>query len=134
MNIRLRAAEREMFQTSVAAVEKIIADCQEMEPSLRDDAPAKPAPKPKAKPKAKSKPKVLYTDGPTDGDPDDLKKIKGIGPKFEGDLNKKGIYYFRQIAAWKAKDIEMVDKLIDSFPGRIQRDEWVKQAAKLSKG
>ena len=89
---------------------------------------------PKAKPKPKSKPKVLYTDGPTDGDPDDLKKIKGIGPKFEGDLNKKGVYYFRQIAAWKAKDIEMVDGIIDSFPGRIQRDEWVKQASKLSKG
>ena len=119
-----------MFMQSVAAVEKIMADCQEMEPSLRDDGPKKSFPKPKAK----KKPKVLYTDGPTDGDPDDLKKIKGIGPKFEGDLNKKGIYYYRQIAAWKAKDIEMVDKLIDSFPGRIQRDEWVKQAAKLSKG
>ena len=130
MNIRLKNNEREMFMKSVAAVEKIIADCQEMEPSLRDDGPKKSFPKPKAK----KKPKVLYTDGPTDGDPDDLKKIKGIGPKFEGDLNKKGIYYYRQIAAWKAKDIEMVDKLIDSFPGRIQRDEWVKQAAKLSKG
>ena len=54
------------------------------------------APKPKAKatpkPKAKAapKPKVLYTDGPTDGAPDDLKLIKGIGPKFEKDLNGKG--------------------------------------------
>ena len=131
MNIRLKSDEREMFMTSVAAVEKIIADCQEMEPLLRDgDAPKKAFPKAKAKPK----PKVLYTDGPTDGAPDDLKKIKGIGPKFEGDLNKKGVYYYRQIAAWKAKDIEMIDKIIDSFPGRIQRDGWVKQATKLAKG
>jgi len=86
----------------------------------------------KPKKKAKSKPKVLYTDGPTDGTPDDLKVISGIGPKFEGDLNSKGIYYYRQIANWKAADVKMVEGVIDSFPGRIQRDEWVKQAKKLS--
>ena len=101
-------------------------------PKPKAEKPA-PAPEPKAeKPKAK-KPQVLYTDGATDGDPDDLKKIKGIGPKFEGDLNAKGVYYFRQIAAWSAKDIKMVDEIIDSFPGRIERDEWVKQAKKLAK-
>ncbi|NNE58141.1 MAG: NADH-quinone oxidoreductase subunit NuoE [Hellea sp.] len=79
------------------------------------------------------KPKVIYTDGPTDGTPDDLKKINGIGPKFESDLNRKGIYYFRQIGAWKAADIRMVEALIGSSPGRIKRDEWVKQAKKLAK-
>lgn len=88
--------------------------------------------KTKTKKKAKSKPKVIYTDGPTDGTPDDLKVIKGIGPKFEGDLNSKGIYYYRQIAAWSAADVTMVEGIIDSIPGRIQRDEWVKQAKKLS--
>ena len=36
MNIRLKNNEREMFMKSVAAVEKIIAECQEMEPALRD--------------------------------------------------------------------------------------------------
>ena len=68
----------------------------------------------------------------TDGAPDDLKVIKGIGPKFEGDLHSKGIYYYRQIAAWKAADVKMVEGVIDSIPGRIARDEWVKQAKKLS--
>ena len=87
----------------------------------------------KPKKKAKAKPKVLYTDGPSDGAPDDLKVISGIGPKFEGDLNSKGIYYYRQIASWSAKDVKMVEGVIDSFPGRIQRDEWFKQAKKLSK-
>ena len=77
---------------------------------------------------------MIYTDGPTDGDPDDLKKIKGVGPKFEGDLNSKGIYYWRQIAAWKAADVKMVEELIDSIPGRIERDDWVKQAGVLAKG
>lgn len=78
-------------------------------------------------------PKVIYTDGPTDGTPDDLKKIKGIGPKFEGDLNAKGVYYFRQIAAWKAKDVKDVEAILEKFPGRITRDEWVKQAKVLAK-
>ena len=87
----------------------------------------------KSKSKSKAKPKVIYTDGPTDGTPDDLKVIKGIGPKFEGDLNSKGIYYYRQIANWSAADVEMVEGIIDSIPGRIQRDEWVKQAKTLSK-
>ena len=86
--------------------------------------------KPKKK-KAKGKPQVIYTDGPTDGTPDDLKVIKGIGPKFEGDLNGKGIYYYRQIANWSAADVKMVEGIIDSIPGRIARDEWVKQAKKL---
>jgi len=85
-------------------------------------------------PKAKPKVKVLYTDGPTDGAPDDLKLIKGIGPKFEKDLHSKGIYYFRQIGAWKAADVKMVEGVIDSIPGRIQRDEWVKQGKVLAGG
>jgi len=100
---------------------------------LVDDDPNKGLPSRKKKASAKKKPQVLYTDGPTDGAPDDLKKIKGIGPKFEGDLNSKGVYYFRQIGAWKAADIKMVEGVIDSFPGRIKRDEWVKQGKALAK-
>jgi len=97
---------------------------------LVDDDPNKGLPKRSRK---STKPKVIYTDGPTDGAPDDLKKIKGIGPKFERDLNSKGIYYFRQIGAWKAADIKMVEGVIDSFPGRIKRDAWVKQGKSLAK-
>jgi len=93
------------------------------------------AARPKRKRSSATKPvtKIIYTDGPTDGAPDDLKKIKGIGPKFEGDLNSKGIYYYRQIGAWKAADVKMVEDLIDSIPGRIKRDEWVKQGKALAK-
>ena len=36
MNIRLKADERAMFMNSVEAVEKLIAECQEMEPALKD--------------------------------------------------------------------------------------------------
>lgn len=96
-----------------------------------DKAKTPSTPKSVAAPKVA--PKVLYTEGPTDGAPDDLKLIKGIGPKFEGDLNSKGVYYFRQIAAWKAKDVKDVEAALEKFPGRIVRDEWVKQAKALAK-
>ena len=32
-----------------------------------------------------------------------------------------------------AKDVKMVEALIDSIPDRIKRDEWVKQAKALAK-
>ena len=101
-------------------------------PAAKKPVAKKAAPK-KAVAKAKPKPKVLYTDGPTDGPPDDLKKIKGIGPKFEKDLNDKGIYYYRQIGSWKRADVKMVEGAIDSFPGRIDRDDWIPQAKQLAK-
>lgn len=94
----------------------------------------RPAGAPKLKTKPQPKPQVIYTDGPTDGTPDDLKVIKGIGPVFERELNEKGIYYYRQIGAWKAADIKMVEaEALARFPGRIKRDEWVKQGKALAK-
>lgn len=66
------------------------------------------------------------------GDPDDLKKITGVGPVLEGRLNELGITKFEQIAAFKKADIDRVDERLD-FKGRIERDDWVKQAKELAK-
>ena len=129
---RDKGVKKDKSAKPVKAAPKVKAEKPKPAPKPKAEKPA-PAPEPKAEKSKAKKPQVLYTDGATDGDPDDLKKIKGIGPKFEGDLNAKGVYYFRQIAAWSAKDIKMVDEIIDSFPGRIERDEWVKQAKKLAK-
>lgn len=71
---------------------------------------------------------------PRGGKADDLKRIKGIGPKLEKMLNEIGIWHFDQIAAWKAKDIAHVDALLVGFRGRITRDGWVKQARILAEG
>ena len=62
---------------------------------------------------------------------DDLKKIKGIGPKLEDTLNGLGIYHFDQIAKWKRAEIDWVDNYL-SFKGRIDRDDWISQSKKLS--
>lgn len=65
--------------------------------------------------------------------PDDLKLISGVGPKIEGILHSLGIYTFAQVAAWKKAEREWVDGYLN-FRGRIERDDWVKQAKALAKG
>lgn len=64
---------------------------------------------------------------------DDLKKISGVGPKLEALLNTLGVWHYDQIAAWGAAEIAWVDSRL-KFKGRIARDGWVDQAAKLAKG
>ena len=64
---------------------------------------------------------------------DDLKLIKGIGPRLESMLNDLGIYQFSQIAAWKKADIEKISAKLAHFKNRIKRDEWVKKARDLNK-
>ena len=118
-----------------------------------DAAPAKATPAKKAPAKAKvtankdtsaaattarapvaadGKPEML--DAPRDGGPDDLKQIKGVGPKLEGLLNEMGIYHFSQVAGWRKKEVEWADQNLVGFKGRVSRDEWVKQAKVLAKG
>ncbi len=76
------------------------------------------------------RPKTLSA--PRAGKKDNLKLIKGVGPKIEQKLNDLGIYHFDQIAAWDSKTIDWVDDYL-SFKGRISRDDWVSQARKLAK-
>lgn len=68
---------------------------------------------------------------PSEGDPDDLKKIWGVGPVLEKTMNNLGIYYFRQVAKFTGQDILWVAENINAFPDRIERDKWVEQAHKL---
>ena len=65
------------------------------------------------------------------GNKDDLKQISGVGPKLEKVLNKNGVYYFWQVSEWNAKDINVIDERLDTFKGRIARDNWVSQAKQL---
>ncbi|QMU57328.1 MAG: hypothetical protein GKR98_03360 [Boseongicola sp.] len=64
------------------------------------------------------------------GTADDLTRISGVGNSLQGLLNRNGIFHFSQIAAWGPTEIAIVDELL-KFPGRINRDEWVRQAATL---
>jgi len=128
------------------------------------EAPAKPEPAAKPKPAAKKKaaPKKeaaaktpaqgedydgdgivegvnegtrpATLDGPRGGKADNLKEIKGIGPKLEKLCNKLGFYHFDQIANWTSDEVAWVDANLEGFKGRVSRDTWVEQATILAAG
>lgn len=96
-----------------------------------DAAPAADAPAPEA-PTAETAPtRPSGLERARGGQADDLKRIKGIGPKLELLLHDLGIYHFDQIAAWGADEVAWVDDNLKGFKGRVSRDSWVAQAAEL---
>ncbi len=76
------------------------------------------------KPRSMSKPRAAG--------PDDLTVISGIGPKIHGQLNQMGIYHYDQVADWKKPECDFVNGGL-RFKGRIEREEWVKQAKALAR-
>lgn len=84
----------------------------------------------KPAPKAEDKPEAVEIAA---GDEDDLKRIKGIGPVNEKALNELGIFKFSQIAAWTPANVDWVEDSM-SFPGRIEREDWIAQAKTLAEG
>lgn len=92
-------------------------------PDLDDGAPT---------PDVGDKPTILS--GPRDGGADNLKEIKGVGPKLEGTLHDMGIYHFDQIAGWSATEIAWMDNNLKGFRGRVSRDGWIDQAKILAAG
>ena len=73
-------------------------------------------------------------DGPRGGVADDLKRIKGVGPKMEKLCNSLGFYHFDQIASWTPDEVAWVDANLEGFKGRVTRDTWVEQAKLLAAG
>ncbi|SEQ39601.1 NADH-quinone oxidoreductase subunit E [Thalassovita taeanensis] len=69
-----------------------------------------------------------------EGGADDLKAIKGVGPKLELLLHELGFYHYDQIAGWTVDEIAWVDQNLKGFKGRVSRDEWVAQAKILAAG
>jgi predicted flap endonuclease-1-like 5' DNA nuclease len=69
----------------------------------------------------------------SEGQADDLKRIRGIGVLIEKRLNAMGVSRYEQIANWTSGDIERVSQVLE-FKGRIERESWVEQARILSSG
>lgn len=117
------------------------------EAAAKSKAKAAPAAKPAPKPKAEKAPKAATNPEPVTGGtkpetlsaarnnaPDDLKQIKGVGPKLEGVLHSMGYFHFDQIAAWGPDEIAWADQNLVGFKGRVSRDDWVPQAKTLAEG
>ncbi|MFV0383104.1 hypothetical protein [Paracoccus sp. (in: a-proteobacteria)] len=66
--------------------------------------------------------------------PDDLKLIKGVGPKLEELLHENGVTGFAQIATWTDADIDRFAGVIGRMGSRIRSDDWVAQARVLASG
>jgi NADH-quinone oxidoreductase subunit E len=98
----------------------------------KQQAQAKSKAKPPAKTEAGKKPRVMKA--PRKSGADDLKMIKGVGPKLEKLLHSMGFFHFDQVAKWSAAEIAWVDENLEGFKGRVSRDDWVDQATKLASG
>ena len=101
-----------------AALEVTMAEAEAVEP-----AGAKVVAKPKRGRSAA--PAMLFN--PPDADPDDLKKIPGIGPVLEQKLKDLGVTRFDQLVSFSDEDLEKVDEALN-LKGRIVRDDWIGQA------
>jgi NADH-quinone oxidoreductase subunit E len=102
-------------------------EAPETNPSLK--APTKKVDTGNTKTKSKGPLRLKKAEGKAD----DLKLISGVGPKLEKTLNGLGFWHFSQIANWTKTDVAIVDNEL-KFKGRIERDDWIKQAKVLAKG
>jgi predicted flap endonuclease-1-like 5' DNA nuclease len=66
-------------------------------------------------------------------EPDDLKRIRGVGLLIERKLNAMGISTYEQVANWTADDVGTVNAKLE-FKGRIERENWIEQARILASG
>ena len=63
--------------------------------------------------------------------PDNLLKIKGIGPVLESKLNELGVFTFEQIANLSDEDIDKIAEVTTFGKNKIIIDDWKGQALKL---
>ena len=111
-----------------------LLEVPQREPAKPAKAPRKAVPRAAAKPDATAgKPAEGALFAKPEGEADDLKMISGVGPVLEKKLNAFGVTRFDQVAKFKRADIDALDEAL-SFKGRIDRDQWVKQAAALAVG
>lgn len=108
---------------SVPSAEGSTPDAEGSTPSAEGSKPSAEGSKPAAEKKAAAK--KVATEG------DKLTEINGIGPVIEKKLKDLGVSTFAQIAGFTEEQITEVDGKLN-FKGRIDREEWVAQAKKLS--
>ncbi len=63
--------------------------------------------------------------------PQGLRRIRGIGPAYQRELEQSGITRVQQIASWTELDILAFAEKLKIRPERITKDDWVGQAKSL---
>ena len=114
---------------------KKVAPAKKAVPAKKAAAPAAPAEAAASQAAATGpgkKPRTMKA--PRKSGADDLKLIKGVGPKMETMLNTLGFWHWDQVAKWGPDEVAWVDQNLEGFKGRVSRDNWVDQAKKLAAG
>jgi predicted flap endonuclease-1-like 5' DNA nuclease len=62
---------------------------------------------------------------------DDLKRIPGVGPRFQRALAALGVTSFAQIAQWTPDDVLRIAGELNVSPRRIERDGWISRSREL---
>ncbi|MCW1382496.1 hypothetical protein OLX02_06645 [Novosphingobium sp. KCTC 2891] len=109
----------------MAGVGEIVSEAAEQE--IEAAVAPEPAPAPAASPAEPVAP-AASAQG------DDLKRIKGVGPKLSTLLGQLGVTTFAQIANWTEADLAAIDAKLGAFAGRPTRDAWIEQAKLLAGG
>jgi predicted flap endonuclease-1-like 5' DNA nuclease len=63
--------------------------------------------------------------------PEDVRRITGIGVRFEAALRKQGITRISQIAAWSDADVRQVAKALKIPKSRILKGRWIEAAREM---
>jgi large subunit ribosomal protein L21 len=115
-------------EKAAAAAERASQTKKAAKPAAKKAAPKAAAEEKAPAKKAAPKKTAAKTDGA-----DDLTRISGVGPVMVKKLHANGVTTFAQIAAWTPEEVAAMDDVLN-FKGRIDRDEWLKQAAEFAKG
>ena len=109
---------RPAARLAAAVPDEVIPD----RPVVKLTAESSPSPEPEPRPEALA--------APRHGTADNLRLIRGIGPKIEASLHEMGIFHLDQIAAWSPDNVGWVEARL-AFRGRVTREAWVEQARAL---
>ena len=66
--------------------------------------------------------------------PDELTRLKGVGPKLAAMLNDHGITRYAQLASLDGEKLAAIEERLGAFKGRLTRDRVVEQARLLASG
>ena len=125
-----------------AAAAVAVASASVSTKAAKAPAAEKPAAKAEAKPKAAAKPKAEKAAAPAKAggapkgllkkapaDADDLKAIKGLGPKAVEALNGAGVYMYAQLSGFSEADLEWLAGATGLAASKL--GDWSKAAADM---
>ena len=121
-------------------IDEILASGQQASPKKKEEpkpqaetAPAEPAHELPSNDELTPAPVDETTAKEATAEADDLKKINGVGPVFEQELNDRGIHTYQQLIDLSADEIGKLDDEIDGVTREMIEDDWIPQAKELVK-